>query len=92
MAPSFDRRSFVNLHVCDCSVCAVGGGGAHKPFPGSGEADLFLTGGGDAESCAQLRKLPESTYSPASKQPDVGFTLESLISHHTLDDLYEGPP
>lgn len=67
-------------------------GGAHKPFPGSGEADLFLTGGGDTESCAQLRKLPESTYSPASKQPDVGFTLESLISYHTLDDLYEGPP
>ena len=93
MAPSFDRRSFVNLRVCDCSICAVGGGGWHISLSQGAVKQIFFS-------------LEEGTLSPALSCVNFQNQLivqhpnnqmwdsrsKSLISHHTADDLYEGPP
>lgn len=58
----------------------VGWGSACVSLSQGAARRIFLTEGGGVESYAQLRKLPESTHRPTSKQPDVGFTIQSLLS------------
>lgn len=65
MAPSFDRRSFVNLHVCDCSVFAVGGG-EHISLSQGAVKQIFFS-------------LEEGTLSPALSC--VNFQNQLIVQH-----------